>query len=228
MAPDNNAVRLTAVPAVSSKEQVEVGQPDSPQQIADQFLSYLAESKRALKCRCLQPLDPEPENLRLTCLNCLAESRWRKRADAFYRRTYAEAVMFAEAIVGDRSEAEDVVSQTFVDFLDGRVEARFFFRVLKFRCLDSLKRITPEAVGAPGLEGNFDCSPLEMAAELAAKLDRADHGQDPIEVLISRKEYRRLRRLIIRAREIAETDRKYRWIKRKEWAKPLNLGRKTA
>src|ERR1700674_3456025 len=118
MAPENIVVRLTVVPAVSSTEQVEVGQPDSPKQIADQFLSYLADSKRALKCRCSQPLDPEPESLGRTCLNCLAESRWRQRADDFYRRTYPEAVVFAEAILEDRSEAEDVVSQTFIDFLD--------------------------------------------------------------------------------------------------------------
>jgi DNA-directed RNA polymerase specialized sigma24 family protein len=228
MAPENIVVRLTVVPAVSSTEQVEVGQPDSPKRIADQLLSYLAASKRTLNCRCSQPLDPEPESLGRTCLNCLAESRWRQRADDFYRRTYPEAVVFAEAILEDRSEAEDVVSQTFIDFLDGRVEARFFFRVLKFRCLDSFKRINPAAVGAAELGNEFAISPLEMASELADRLDHADRGQDPIEVLISRKEYRKLRRLILRAREIAENDRKYRWIKRKEWAKPLNLGRKMA
>jgi DNA-directed RNA polymerase specialized sigma24 family protein len=228
MAPENIVVRLTVVPAVSSTEQVEVGQPDSPKRIADQFLSYLADSKRTLKCRCSQPLDPEPESLGRTCLNCLAESRWRQRADDFYRRTYPEAVVFAEAILEDRSEAEDVVSQTFIDFLDGRVEARFFFRVLKFRCLDSFKRINPAAVSAAGMGNEDAISPLEMASELADRLDHADRGQDPIEVLISRKEYRKLRRLILRAREIAENDRKYRWIKRKEWAKPLNLGRKMA
>ena len=228
MTPEHIVVRITVVPAVDSPEQVEVGQPETPKRITDQLLAYLAESKRALNCRCQQPLDPEPESLGRTCLNCLAESRWRKRAEDFYRRTYPEAVVFAEAILNDRSEAEDVVSQTFLEFLEGRVESRFFFRVLKFRCLDRLKRLCPEAVGTFDSDDDAVTRPYVAAAELATRLDGADQGQDPVEVLISRKEYRKLNRLIARAREIAETDRKYRWIQRKEWAKPLNLGQRTA
>lgn len=228
MAPHNIVVRLTVVPAVSITEQAEAGQPDSPKQIADQFLSYLAESKRALKCRCLQPLDPEPESLGRTCLNCLAESRWRQRAGDFYRRTYPEAMVFAQAIMDDRFEAEEAVSETFVELLEGRTEPKYFFRALKFNCLNRLGAVSPERFDDTERDKEFVIDCPQEATEFLAPRDLPDGKQDPIEVLISRKEYRRLRHLIERARFIATTDRKYRWIKRKDWAKPLNLERSLA
>jgi hypothetical protein len=55
-----------------------------------------------------------------------------------------------------------------------------------------------------------------------------ESNQDPTEVLVSRKEYRRLHRLSDRARFIATTDRKYRLIQRKELTKSLNLAVKSA
>jgi DNA-directed RNA polymerase specialized sigma24 family protein len=226
MAPEHIEVRITVVPAVSSTEQIEPSEPGSPKRLVDQFLAYLEERKRWLGCRCQQPVDPEPETLARTCLNCLAASRWRQRVEDFYRRTYPEAVVFADTILGDRSEAEDVVSEVFADFLEGKIESRFFFRVLKFRCLDRLKRLCPMPVGAVGLDAETFGDSLGEASDMASALDRADEMQEPGEVLDSQKKYRRLRRLISRAREIAETDRKYRWIKEKDWAKPLNLRRK--
>src|SRR5579883_1095950 len=228
MAPEHIVVRLTVVPAVSSTEQVENGQPQTPKQIADQFLSHLPALKRGLKCRCTDPNEPEPQSLDKTCLECLAESRWRKRVGEFFHRTYPEAIVFAEALLDDRFEAEEAVSETFVELLEEGTEPRFFFRALKFNCLDRMKRLSPEQF--EDLEGDQEFV-IECPAEAASFLAHdqlADGKQDPIEVLISRKEYRRLRRLIDRAKFIATTDRKYRWIKRKEWAKPLNLDRKSA
>jgi DNA-directed RNA polymerase specialized sigma24 family protein len=228
MTPEHIVVRLTVVPDVSSTEPVEAGQPETPKRITDQFLAYLADSKRALNCRCQQPLDPEPETLGRTCLNCLAESRWRQRAADFYRRTYPEAMVFAQAIMDDQFEAEEAVSETFVEFMECRTESKYFFRALKFNCLNRLGKVTHEQLDHDKLDEEFVIDCPQQATNFLAPRDLADGKQDPIEVLISRKEYRRLRRLIDRARFIATTDRKYRWIKQKEWAKPLNLNRRVA
>lgn len=229
MAPEHIEVRLTVVPDVQPDQQPDAAQPDSPKAIAERFLSYLALKKRWLGCRCLQPLDPEPETLGRTCLNCLAESRWRKRAEAFYAKTYPEAVVFAEAILEDYHEAEDVVSELFVEIFEGAADPRYFFRQLKFRCRNRLKRRARQAPStSPEADAILEDQTWSEAARIAESRDRADYGQDPAEVLIGRKEYRRLRRLIARARDLAENDRKYRWIKEKKWAKPLHLRRRRA
>ena len=229
MAPEHIVVRLTVVPEVRLKEQLDAAQPHSPKAIAEQFLSYLSLKKRWLGCRCNQPLDPEPETLGRTCLNCLAESRWRKRAEAFYTRTYPEAVVFAEAILEDLAEAEDMVAEEFIEVFEGETEPRYFFRHLKMRCRNRLKKLArQEASPSPEADELLEEQSWREAARIAASLDRVDQSQDPAEVLVGQRDYRRLRRLIARAKEIAANDRKYRWIKRKEWAKDLNLGQKSA
>ena len=227
MAPEHIVVRLTVVPEVSLNEQLDAAQPHSPKAIAEQFITHLPAIKRGLKCACAEPLDAEPEKLDQTCLKCLAESRWRKKASEVYINEYADMSAFAEAVLGSREEAEDAIQDAFLAVFTGESEPRHLFRRLKFKCTDRLKKRRFESYDAweGGADGRRVIEDEEDHFEPFA--EEGELGSlSPEEVLLASEDREQRQRLLERARKLVATRRKYRWVKRKKWAKPLQLGRR--
>ena len=167
---------------------------------------------RALLARCL--LEDAAEVVRLRSLG------------DFHKASYSKAMVFAYAALKDRREAEDVVAETYVEFLKGRTTGEHFFRALKANIVDRQRRLTRERRvfeasenvlepgQASGEDGAAGCESEEFSPE---PVSLRPEDQDPLEILIQREEAEARQAMVGRAM----ADPRWRYIKRKKWARPL-------
>ncbi|MDE2490210.1 MAG: hypothetical protein KGM24_05145 [Elusimicrobia bacterium] len=160
-------------------------------------------------------------------LRVLRELEERSALEEFFRAEHKTALARAAAMLGSTADAEDVVSETFREFLEGKTDRDHFYRALKSNIADRRRRmarerrresslerhITPRMLSieecAWGVEG-VDCVAVEPSSS------RAD-DRDPLDVLIAREDLRTREREV----ESALRDPRWRYIKRRKWARPL-------
>ncbi len=144
----------------------------------------------------------------------------------FYKANHAKALVYAYAALKDREQAQDAVSATYIELLKGKTTPEFFFHALKSNILDCQRRKKFErgVIETPKRTFNPD-RPLAEDQEMGEEIDdffvddfsAQIDAQNPFEVLLRQEE-------MDEALAIATTQRKYRWIKRKNWGKQLELG----
>lgn len=153
------------------------------------------------------------------------ESVRRESLGEFYKANHSKAVVFARTFLNREDEAQDAVGRTYLKLLSGKTTERHFFRALKQTCLDrirALKRedklfappkehVSPELLGLSGCAwGSGDetaCEPVSEALD----------DQDPLDILVRREESAQCQAMVRRAM----TDPRWRFVKRKKWARPL-------
>ena len=128
--------------------------------------------------------------------------------------------------------AERAISQTCLELLEGRTREALFMRALKMNARDLLKVRGTERERFESLDTALlpqTSARAQLIAELEVEADQADFAsrrpddQDPLDILIEREEQEGLDRLLAEARRKSETERAYRWILRKKWARDLEL-----
>lgn len=151
----------------------------------------------------------------------------------FFNANHSKALVFACAALKDRDAAEDVVSKTYVELLEGRTVPKYFFRALKSNILDCQRRMIREQETFEPTEKTFD--PRHAPGEDIMAGGESDEfslepssprpeDRDPLDILIGREEAAASERELARAREIAENDRRFWWIRQKKWGKQLGIG----
>lgn len=155
------------------------------------------------------------------------EARRRARIGEFLRAEHSTAVARAEALLGNRVDAEDAVSETFMELLEGRTSIPHFYHALKGNVLNRMEGLRNRAKQTASLERLV--SPAVLSLEQVAwgpegvdtlSLEPASHhpeDQDPLDILIAREERTQSRREV----EAAMQDPRWRYIKRRDWAAGL-------
>jgi len=171
---------------------------------APKFLALIVREERQVRLRRLQALED------------------------FRRAYHAKVLTYAYAAFKDRNEAEDVVSQTYIEFLEGRTDEKKFMRALKMNIVDRQRRQVKESEKLQTIEEAFEsressgedgegdeatCEPISPRLE----------DQDPLDILIMREDFTEKRRQTRRAKKIAQTDWRYCWIGQKNWGRELGI-----
>jgi len=156
----------------------------------------------------------------------LARLRRRQALETFRRSHHSEVLAYAYAAFKDRDEAEDVVSQTYIEFLEGRTDEKKFLRALKMNILDRQRRQAWQRERFQAAEESFESresSGADTEGDGAAWEPRSYRrdDQDPLDILIALEDDRERRREVSKAMVIARGCRKYRWVREKDWAKSL-------
>ena len=146
----------------------------------------------------------------------------------FYKVNHGGALAFACAALRDQDEAEDAVSQTYVELLGGKTTPGHFFRALKNNILDrqrnrgrELEKFVPAGeVFEPGLAQGDEFEENEVSFEPPST---RFEDQDPLDILIAREDQEENRRLIEKAKQIAQQERKFCWIGQKQWGQELGI-----
>lgn len=125
---------------------------------------------------------------------------------AFLAANHARAVAFAQEILGDRAEAEDAVSQTYLELIERRTRRRHFYRALKANARDRRRSLARQAARCEGLE-----------AALSEPLSHREEDLDPLEILVLREQ----REVDRAALQEAVKDPRWRYIRRRKWAREL-------
>lgn len=152
----------------------------------------------------------------------------RELLGVFYKLNHGAALAFACAALGDRDEAQDAVSQTYIELLRGKTTPGHYFRALKMNILDRQRRrsyamglleTTEETFDSrqgSGEDGEGDEGSWEA---VSTRLD----DQDPLNILITREDHAEHEREIQRAKDLAQHDSRYCWIGQKKWGKELGI-----
>jgi len=146
----------------------------------------------------------------------------------FIAARHEEAMQFAFRITGSQDLAEKVLGQTYVELLEGRTTMPFFFRALKLNARNGLEKQANERNRFESLDSVLSwhrggCDP-ERETEAQEFVSPHADDQDPLEVLIQREEAATVQREIGEARQIAENDRRFWWIRQQKWARELEIG----
>ena len=233
MAPEINAV----VAAVNSKD------TELAENAASLLVSSLPKKTREqIVQELLSRLQQEKKNRELQGLNHWEEyapqylGRIVKRHDGkrraaiadFIAARHEEALQFVCRITGNQDLAEKVLGQTYVELLEGRTTIPFFFRALKLNARNALEKQCNERNRFQSLDSmpsgcRSDYEP-EMESEAQEFVSPHSDDQDPLAILIQREEAATVQREIYEAREIAETDRRFWWIRQQKWARDLQIG----
>ncbi|MDE2039586.1 MAG: hypothetical protein KGO96_00865 [Elusimicrobia bacterium] len=152
-----------------------------------------------------------------------------RRADlaAFIAEHHDNALDFVLRITRDPDAAEAALGRTYVEVLEGKTPLRFFYRALKLNARDELRKRRLQHRRFESLDGlrgrrfTFSGSAEEgdLRAEVAPEDFASPHGddRDPLEILAEKEE-------LELAKRIAKSERRYRWIKQKNWGQCLRLG----
>ena len=156
----------------------------------------------------------------------LEQARRKTELAAFSHANQSKAVAYAERILNNSSAAEDAVSNTYLELLQGKTTPAHFFRALKSNARNMLERTAWEVERFEPTERAFNPQYLpgenripggendEFSVEPASS--RLE-DQDPLEQLLHREE----QRVHEEAVRTALQDPRWRFCKRKKWAQPL-------
>jgi len=159
-------------------------------------------------------------------MEILEQARRKAEITAFFHANHGRALAYAEAILKNLAAAQDAVSKTYLELLEGKTTTERFFRALKNNARDILRRLSREAERFEPTERVFD--PRHLAGE-----DRMSGGesaefslepassrledQDPLDQLIQREEQEEREQMV----QVALKDPRWRFCKRRKWAQPL-------
>ena len=161
------------------------------------------------------------------------EAKRRARIEAFFRAEHATAIARAEAQLGNRVDAEDVVSETFQALLEGRTTIVYFYHALKGNILNRLEGNKNRSKRTTSLEKII--SPATLSLEQVAwgpegvdtltlePLSHHPEDHDPLDVLIAREQMEARRQRVKKARRVAQRDWRYCWIGQKKWGRELGI-----
>jgi hypothetical protein len=143
----------------------------------------------------------------------------------FFVLNHSSAVEFANRITCDRYLAETVVSQTYIELLQGRTTIALFYHALKMNARDALRLQQIERGRFESLDHMVaeDSSRKSAGYDSLGESERADFqshrwdDQDPIDVLIQREDRAELDQMV----QTTLKDPRWRYIKRLKWASPL-------
>jgi hypothetical protein len=234
MAPVNNAVIVAVCPVSTDVELAEKAASflvsslpqKTREQIVQELLSRLQQEK---KSRELQGLN-HWEEYAPQYLDRIVKRHDAKRRAAiatFIAARHEEALQYAHRITANQDLAERVLGQTYVELLEGKTTLPYFFRALKLNARNAMTLLSIERRHFESLESSQmgvrrDGGDSEMDEESFTSPHAED--QDPLEILIQREEAATVQREIYEARQIAETDRRFWWIRQQKWARELKIG----
>ncbi len=201
----------------------------TPKEIADQLLSRLREKKKFRASRNLNHWpDYAPEYL-MRLARWLAQER-KKQIETFIQRTSTGAYSLALAITEDSFRADWVVSETNLELWDGRLREELYFLGVKRNARNFMEKLAYEQERFLPLEGGFvqeeadENEPLAMDEACAEPGSTLGLETDPVGTLIKAEDDAELETQVSLAMKLAGTSRKHRWILRKSWSKPLDIG----
>lgn len=181
--------------------------------------------------------DHARESVQRLLAEILENAKKKAEITAFFRENNGKALAYAESILGNLAAAQDAVSQTYIEVLEGKASIAHFFRALKCNVRDMKRRLTREAERFEPTEKVFD--PHHLPGEDGMSGGTSDEfsiepasthpeDQDPLEQLIRAEERKDQDQLIGEALNKARTERSLWWIRQKKWGRELGIGRKAA
>jgi hypothetical protein len=224
MAPTHTA----AVPSVPSDAQlahraaVLIGclRPrQKPELAVADLLERLQREKQQREARGLNHWDAHaPRFLGSLIRQARAEKRKRhQEAEAFYKAKRREALRFARVIVGDSAGAEAVTAETYRELLEGGTTSSTFFSALVGNARNYLEGQARRNETFQPFEGAGEGESDDFARYVHEPISHHLEDQDPLEILIAREEQEDRARLVVKAKQ----DPRWRFVKRKKWARPL-------
>ncbi len=172
-----------------------------------------------------QPLGRESSAQRL-----IREVEERDALKEFFLAEHETAVARAAIILGSRVDAEDATSETFRELLEGRTDRHHFYRALRSNAIDLRRKLARERCRQASLEGlapsapsDFESAAWGMEDEPAAPKEfdsRRSDELDPADILLVSESDSHHRKAV----RTAMRHPRWRYIKRRKWARPL-LGR---
>lgn len=156
----------------------------------------------------------------------LDEVTLRTELDAFFRANQGKAMAFAESILNNLAAAQDVVSQTYLELLLGKTTPKHFFRALKHNARDMQRQMARDIERFEPVEKVFD--PRHLPGEDRMAGGESDEfsvepgssrleDQDPLDQMIASEEQVEHEATV----QAAFRHPKWRYCKRKKWARPL-------
>ena len=234
MAPVNNVVPVvchTSSDVKLAEKAASLAAPSASQKarakIVEELLAQLQKEKRRRELRGLNHWDRHAP-MYLARIAKQRESARRAAIVRFIATRHEDALQYAYRITANWDLAEQALSQTYVELLEHRTTRSYFLRALKFNARNLMDSLVIERERCQSLEAKLA---VARRGEESGKKDEdpgfiSPHGedQDPLDILIAREDAKMLAEDIRRARAMAETNRKFWWIRQKKWAKELGIG----
>lgn len=229
MAPTQTAVAVSSDARLAHRAAALIGslQPkQKPERVVADLLDRLQREKRTREGLGLNHWEAHAPRF-LGAIVRQARAARRKRhqdAEAFYKAKRREIVSYARAIVKDPAAADIVAAETYRELLEGGASLSHFFLALTANARDYLARQGYQRERFASLEDSIQMTGLGLetdgAEEGGTTFEPLSHhleDQDPLEILIAREEAAEHSALVAQAMR----DPRWRFIKRKKWAKPL-------
>ena len=182
----------------------------TPKEIAEFLLEQLLKKKELRESRNLNHWEHFAPHYTHRLIQWLNVKR-RREIGEFIKTNQPRALSMAKRIVRNEPAAQEVVAETNFEFLTGKFPNEgCYFLALNRNARDFLRRRRNEwgkSVPIETASDELSLSPLFSLTE--------DH--DPLNFLIEREEREEINRLV----EAAKKDPRWRYIKRRAWAKPL-------
>lgn len=156
----------------------------------------------------------------------LEQAQRQAEITAFFHANHGRALAYAESILKNLAAAQDAVSKTYLELLEGKTTTARFFRALKNNARDILRRMSREVERFEPTERVFDPQHLPGEDRMSGgesdefSLEPASSSledQDPLDQLIHREEQAERDQMV----QVALKDPRWRFCKRRKWAQPL-------
>jgi len=124
----------------------------------------------------------------------LLRALWnRKSGAAFYAEKRPWLYAYALKVMRNHADAESALSQTFVEFLEGRTDKQFFLRALRGNCENLHQRLSYQAKTTRSLDliaeahgpvrGGNPSGNIPAASRLSSQVEWGDN-RDPLDILL--------------------------------------------
>ena len=182
----------------------------TPKEIAEFLLEELLKKKQLCESQNLNHWEHFAPHYAHRLLQWLSAKR-RREIGEFIKANQSRALSKARSIVRNRSSAQEVVAETNFELLTGKFPNEdYYFLALNRNACDFLRRRRGEFkkfISINTASEDFSLSPVSSLTE----------AHDPLEILIEREEREEIHRQV----QAAKKDIRWRYIKRRAWAKPL-------
>ncbi|MHB2027049.1 MAG: RNA polymerase sigma factor [Elusimicrobiota bacterium] len=190
------------------------------------LISRLREEKASRSIAGAAGEDQARESVQRLLAEVLENAKKKAAITAFFRANHGRALAYAESILNNLAAAQDAVSQTCIEFLQGKTTAAHFFRALKWNARDISRRMSRETERFEPTEMVFN--PQHLPGEDRVSGGESDEfslepasssleDQDPLDQLILREDEAERAAMV----QAAIKDPRWRFCKRKKWAQPL-------
>ncbi len=148
-----------------------------------------------------------------------------ERIEAFYHDKHENALKIALAITGSPENAENAVSKTYLELLEGKTSIEYFFNALVGNAINDTNRANwktenIESLDAPPYVPRRDYSETGEEEEnsfLAVQfVSQLRDDRDPLDILIEQKD-------LEDAEAEVRRNWKFRWVTQKKWAERFGL-----